>query len=106
ALHLLQCEHNSGLDNALFLDEVTLSSARDTFVQQRQQWLENLAAPLRSTGLQVETQTLWSKHREPTILTQIQQLQPDLVFKSAHHHGWFKRLLLSNEDWQLIRHCP
>src|SRR5690606_7310948 len=26
--------------------------------------------------------------------------------KSAHHHGWFRRLLLSNGDWQLIRHCP
>ena len=105
-LHLLLCAFSSSLDHNLFLEGPRLEQARDAFLEERRNWLDTLAAPLRSNGGKVHTRVIWSKQRQRASLDAISALQPDLVFKSAHHHGLLKRLLLSNSDWELLRHCP
>lgn len=105
-LHLLQLVFSSALDNNLFVDAPRLQAARQRFIDEQQAWLEGLAAPLREAGLSVTCHSRWSRQRQAEIIACATQLQVDLVLKSSHRHGLLKRLLLSNSDWELLRHCP
>ncbi|MCJ1885770.1 universal stress protein [Pseudomonas sp. LA21] len=105
-LELLACEFNPALDNSLLLDQADLERGRQSLLDLRLARLEQLAAPLRQAGIEVKCQALWGKPLHRQIVLYCEQSQPDLVLKSAHHHSLLKRLVLTNHDWQLIRHCP
>lgn len=104
SMELLLCEFNATLDNGLWFDGSSLEKNRTSFLEHRRQWLEQLAAPLRSTGIDIALEVRWGKPLHRMILTRIAELKPDLVFKSARNQGLFKRLFLTNTCWQLIRH--
>jgi len=106
SLELLVCEFDPALEGNLLFDGRQVERARVALLARRHEWLDRLAAPLRAEGLQVRVETRWGKPLYRTILTRIEELQPDLVFKAAHSHGLLKRLLLTNTCWQLLRHCP
>ena len=105
-IELLLCEYNSALEHSVLFDQATLADGRNNLLLQLQSELESTAQPLREQGLDVSVQVRWGKPREQLILQRITELQPDIVFKSAHHHSPFKRLLFSNNCWHLLRHCP
>ncbi|MDH1009725.1 universal stress protein [Pseudomonas nicosulfuronedens] len=105
-LELLACEYNPALDNALLLERGDLDTAQRNLLDERLAWLQQLAAPLRGAGLDVHCQVRWGKSLHHQVLLHCEQSTPDLVLKSAHHHNLLKRLFLTNNDWQLIRHCP
>ena len=54
----------------------------------------------------VSSEVRWGKPLHKTIIAHCEELNPDLVLKTAHSHGLIRRLLLSNTCWQLIRYCP
>ncbi|MFR0691406.1 universal stress protein [Enterobacterales bacterium AE_CKDN230030158-1A_HGKHYDSX7] len=105
-LELLACEYNPALDNALLLERGDLDEAQRNLLDERLAWLQKLAEPLRAIGLDVHCQVRWGKSLHHQVVLHCEQTTPDLVLKSAHHHNLLKRLFLTNNDWQLIRHCP
>lgn len=105
-LELLLCEHQASLDGHRLLDAATRDKARAALLQQRREWLERLAQPLREEGLTVACELRWGKPLHQQILNRVTELQPDLLFKAARNHGLWRRLFLSNSCWQLIRHSP
>lgn len=105
-LELLVCEYNPALDNALLLDRGDLDVAQRNLLDERLAWLQHLAAPLRASGQDVQCQVRWGKSLHQQVVLHCEQTTPDLVLKSARHHNLLKRLFLTNNDWQLIRHCP
>ncbi|MBD9499267.1 universal stress protein [Pseudomonas sp. PDM17] len=105
-LELLACVYNAALDNALLLERGDLDAAQRNLLDERLGWLQQLAEPLRETGLNVHCQVRWGKSLHHQVVLHCEQTTPDLVLKSAHHHNLLKRLFLTNNDWQLIRHCP
>ncbi|MCP1646729.1 universal stress protein [Pseudomonas nitroreducens] len=105
-LELLACEYNPALDNALLLERGDLDAAQRNLLDERLAWLQALAEPLRAGGLDVHCQVRWGKALHHQVVLHCEQTTPDLVLKSAHHHSLLKRLFLTNNDWQLIRHCP
>ncbi|QRY79438.1 universal stress protein [Pseudomonas sp. PDNC002] len=105
-LELLACEFNPALDNALLLDRNDLDGAQRNLLDERLAWLQKLAAPLQEAGLDVHCEVRWGKPLHRQVVLHCEQSQPDLVLKSAHHHNLLRRLFLTNNDWQLIRHCP
>jgi universal stress protein E len=105
-IELLLCEYNSALEHNFLFDQATLANGRDALLQQLRAELEATAQPLREQGLQVSVQVRWGKLTEQLILQRVQELQPDIVFTSAHHHSAVKRMLFANSCWQLLRHCP
>jgi universal stress protein E len=71
-----------------------------------QPMLEDLAGPLRQSGLQVTTDTAFADRLHEGLLDRITAVKPDLVVKDTHHHSLARRTIVTNTDWHLIRECP
>ena len=106
AIELLICEYNSALDGGFFFDGPAQQKARDSLLNNRNKWLNQLAQPLRDDGITVTTEVRWGKPLHTMVLQRIEELKPDLVFRDAHNHGILQRLFFNNTSWQLIRQCP
>ncbi len=106
AIELLLCEYNSALEHSFLFDAETLANARNGLLAKLHEDLEKMAQPLREQGLQVTVQVRWGKRNEDVIVQRVNELQPDIVFTSAHHHSPLKRWIFTNSCWQLLRHCP
>lgn len=102
---LFLCDYNAALDGGIMFDTRGLEKARESLIAHHEGRLENLARPLRQAGHSVDVQAVWGKRLDRHILRVVRDLKPDLVLKTTHHHNPLKRLLLTNTDWQLIRHC-
>ena len=104
-LTLLLCDYVAALDGGTLFESNSLEKARASLLQNHLKQLNELAAPLREKGIAVEVQAVWGKRLDRHILQAAQQLKPDLIIKTTHHHNPLKRLFLTNTDWQLIRHA-
>lgn len=104
-LTLFICDYNSALDGGYFFASPGLEKARVSLLDSHLRLLDKLAAPLRERGVTVHTKAVWGKRLDRNILGAASEISADLVFKTTHHHNPLKRLLLTNTDWQLIRHC-
>jgi universal stress protein E len=68
--------------------------------------LESQAAPLRSRGLDVNTECAHADALHLGLIDRTRHTNADLVIKDTHHHSLAQRTFLTNTDWQLIRSCP
>lgn len=105
AIELLLCEYNSALEGGYFFDGAAQNKARDALLENRREWLEQLAQPLRDEGLQVSVEVRWGKPLHSMILQRIDELKPDLVLRNGTSHNLLQRLFFNNTSWQLIRQC-
>lgn len=102
---LFICDYNSALDGGMLFATPGLEKARASLIDSHLRYLDKLAAPMRERGITVHTRAVWGKRLDRNILHAISETGADLVLKTTHHHNPIKRLLLTNTDWQLIRHC-
>ncbi|SDR93617.1 universal stress protein E [Halopseudomonas xinjiangensis] len=105
AVTLFICDYNSALDGGILFATPGLEKARASLIDSHLRQLDKLAAPLRERGVTVHTRAVWGKRLDRNILHAVAETGADLVFKTTHHHNPIKQLLLTNTDWQLIRHC-
>jgi len=105
-LELFVCDFDPALSGRPFPDTERLRALRDEFVEDRAEYLENLAEELRVGGLSVETHVHWDNPLHRGILRRIEESAPDLVVKDTHYHSVLRRVFLTNPDWNLIRSCP
>jgi universal stress protein E len=84
---------------------VAATEARAVLLARHRQHLEQLAAPLRSSGLAVEVDARWDFPLHDSIVRKAQDCAADLVLKDTHYHSVLKRSIFSNTDWNLIRSC-
>lgn len=102
---LFLCDYNSALDGGRLFATPGLEKARASLLKQHEVFLDKLAKPLREKTSKVNTRAVWGKRLDRHILQASQESHADLLLKTTHHHNPIKKLLLSNTDWQLIRHC-
>ncbi|UAW99317.1 universal stress protein [Halopseudomonas nanhaiensis] len=105
AVTLFICDYNSALDGGRLFATPGLEKARTSLIDSHLRYLDKLAAPMRERGITVKTRAVWGKRLDRNILHAVSETGADLVLKTTHHHNPIKRLLLTNTDWQLIRHC-
>jgi universal stress protein E len=105
-LELAICDYQRGADASRFYDAESFELARSRAILPHQELLEALAAPLRGTGLKVETTVILENPRHAGLLARIRHARPDLVVKDTHYHSVIRRALVTNTDWHLIRDCP
>lgn len=104
-LELFVCDFDPSLSGRPFADSARLRVLREEFVEERMEYLEELADDLRAGGLPVETHVHWDNPVHRGILRRVHESAPDLVVKDTHHHTALRRTLLTNTDWCLIRAC-
>lgn len=105
-LELLQAEYNAYLEDGFYFDPLQAQKLRLEHCTAQRQRLEAMAQPLRDEGLVVSVATAWGNPPYMEIVDRVKDSKPSLVIKSARHHNKIARLLLSNEDWELVRYCP
>lgn len=106
ALELLICYYNEYLSGDRLFDSPSLAKARREVLENSEKLLENLATPLRKSGVVVTTTALWDHPLFEGIVRRVVDSEADIVFKDTHHHSALQRSVLSNTDWNLIRTCP
>ena len=68
--------------------------------------LDELAAPLRSGGLNVALRVIYGRSLHESLLDYFRGSNADLVAKDMHPHSLARRTLFKNTDWHLAQGCP
>lgn len=105
-LELLICDHNSYLEDGYYFDPHQAAILRQEHIQKNRQLLEDMATVIRQQGFKVSVDALWGNPPYRQIINKVEQSKPDLLVQSSRHHEKISRLLLSHQDWQLLRFCP
>jgi len=105
-LELFVSYYNQYLSGDRFSDSPFLEEARLEVIAGHEKHLEELAEPLRSSGLIVRTAATWDHPLYEGIVRHAVAVGADIVFKDTHHHSALIRTLFTNTDWNLLRTCP
>lgn len=105
-LELVLADFSPYLEDGYYFDPAQAKELRYAHGEERLKELESLAAPLRESGLEVAVTTAWGNPPQDEIVRRVRESSPSLVVASTRHHHKIARLLLSNEDWELVRNCP
>ena len=68
--------------------------------------LEALARSAHLRGLRVRSTAIWDYPAADAIVRAVMKYRPSLLLIQSEHHNRLARAVLSNTDWELIRHCP
>lgn len=104
-LELLIHYYDEYLAGTRFFGPAALEQARQDVLERQQRRLEELAEPLRKSGLTVRTTVTWGHPLHEGIVRHASAINADIVFKDTHHHSAVSRVLFTNTDWNLIRTC-
>jgi len=105
-LELFLSDYSAYLEDGYYFDPLQARKLRRKHGEEHLAELNKLAEPLKEQGMEVTVTTAWSNPPYEEILRRIRETKPSLVMKSTRHHHRAARLLLSNEDWELVRYCP
>ncbi|EKE76794.1 universal stress protein UspE [Gallaecimonas xiamenensis] len=79
---------------------------RRGIVDQRQEWLEQLAKPLVDDGITLQTKVTWHNRPFESIIKEIIDGGHQVLFKSTHEHSTLKAVIFTPTDWHLLRKSP
>jgi universal stress protein E len=105
-LELLICDHSPYLEDGYYFDPLQASKLRQEHVDNNRRLLEEMAVIIRAQGFKVSVDALWGNPPYRTVIDKVLSGKPDLVVQGSRHHDKISRLLLSHQDWQLLRYCP
>jgi len=97
---------------ALFEHDATLAKLQTrgfdlpAYLDGRRHELEQFASHLRREGFTVEASLHWGTPTTKYILAEVERLAPELVIKDVHVEPLVRRLLLTGQDFELLRRCP
>ena len=75
------------------------------YLEGRGRELQRFASHLRREGFTVEADVHWGKPLTDRILAQVEKLSPDMVIKDVRTEPTVRRLLLTGQDYELLRRC-
>lgn len=105
-LELMICDHNSYLEDGFYFDPPRAAGLRREHVEKNLALLEEMAGVIREQGFTVRVDARWGNPPYEQIIDKVLDAKPDLLVQSTRHHEKIARLLLSHQDWQLLRYCP
>jgi universal stress protein E len=91
------------------VDDADLDSrpdARTAALERTKEWIERLAAPARTKGLNVTVRVESSADWRETLAAAAAASGCDLVVKSSITHSPVRRRLMRTADWMLLERCP
>ncbi len=106
ALELLICDHNPYLEDGYYFEPLQARKLREEHLAANRKLLEEMASVIRPQGVTVTVDAVWGNPPYRHIIDKVLDSNPDLLVQSSRHHEKISRLLLSHQDWQLLRYCP
>lgn len=106
SIELLLCYNNPYTGSGRLGDSPPLQKVRLETHQDHNEYLENLADPIRAGGTAVKTAAISGQPLHEVIVRHATDRNVDLVLKDAHDHTALSRALFTHTDWHLIRSCP
>lgn len=103
---LLSVEYTQYLVEGYYFNAVDLPGMRQELLDERTAALESLAGPLRDNGLTVDTLAVWGHPAYESVIREADRIGADLIVSHTRQHSALSRLLLTHNDWQLVRCCP
>ncbi|PCI76432.1 MAG: hypothetical protein COB20_10695 [SAR86 cluster bacterium] len=104
-LELVCIEYSSYFEDGHYFDPIQAAELRLQMLEEHRLRLDEIAATLKDEELKVDTFAAWGHPSYKSLNEHIKHPESTLVVKSTKHHNKIARLFLSNEDWDLIRHC-
>ena len=86
-----------------WLQGTVLSNAREELVAKQIACLEQLEAPLKAKGYDVECQAVWNKNLDDALESVYDDNLPDLVVQPSRHHLFAASLIRQPNEWRMIR---
>ncbi len=105
-LHMAMFTHVETLAAVGRLNPEGMKQAVDSYLAGHREWLEEEASILRSQGLQVTTEVVWTKHPAEEIIKHVQQMPVGMLIKDVRPESAIMRAFVTPLDWQLLRRCP
>jgi len=68
--------------------------------------LDRLATQLKSEGYQVSSESIWAYPRYEAIIAKAKEIAADLIVQHTRSYGKLEFHHLTNDSWQMVRHCP
>ena len=84
----------------------SMKGTMEAVAQRSQRRLERLAQSSNFKGLRVRNLANWDYPPHEAIVRRALTIRADLVIAATQPQRLGARLLLTNTDWELIRHCP
>lgn len=103
---LYLCDYLEPLTGGVFFHDDTMKAARDDYVHDLENWLEERARPLRDRGIDVRTAVDWHSPRYEAILAKADEVDADIIVRAARKRSKLDRIFLGATDWELIRKAP
>ncbi|GJM13350.1 MAG: hypothetical protein DHS20C12_17530 [Pseudohongiella sp.] len=104
-LELVSIDYSSYLEDGHYFEPLQAAELRLEMLEEHRLQLDEIAAKIESKKLEVSTFAAWGRPSHKLLNEHIKHPESTLVIKSTKHHNKIARMLLSNEDWDLIRHC-
>ncbi|MGC5698886.1 universal stress protein [Pseudomonas sp. NFXW11] len=104
-VHMVAMDHLQALTLAGLFESSQAQQLQVAYLQQRRQWLELQAQPMREQGLQVTCEALWVTQPYQEIQQFANELPLALIIKDAHAESAMRRIFYTPLDWQLLRDC-
>lgn len=105
-LLLFLFDHNNAIRAAGLLNQEVAQLAKESFLREKTQRLQDLELDLSEEGLRVTSEVIWGTPLHEQIIAKVTAVEPDLVIKDVHFEPLLKRVLFTPVDWQLLRLCP
>ena len=105
-LHIVAFDYVEALSVAGLFAPEQMKQAREGYLQQHRQWLEQQAEHQRKKGVEVTCEVVWVQRPYEEILHYINEMPVAMIIKDAHEESALKRIFFTPLDWQLLRDCP
>ena len=81
-------------------------SMRNSVIDDRQQWLNNIINSLPTQGLTINTKVVWHNRPFEAVISEVIDNHHDIVIKGTHEHDKLKSVIFTPTDWHVLRKCP
>lgn len=105
-LHLFCVAYQKYLHHDFLSIDFNQLQRRQEYCDQLVENLNSIAKKLRSDGYKVVTDVAWGYPNYEKVIEKAGNISADLIVQHCRAYGKLDFRHLSNDSWQLVRHCP
>jgi universal stress protein E len=79
---------------------------RNSVIDDRRQWLQNIINTLNTGGLTITIKVVWHNRPFEAVIDEVLKHDHDIVIKGTHEHDKLKSVIFTPTDWHILRKCP